>query len=301
MSDAATAEHDDDLLRAAYLLRSNRVHGAMELALQAVDAAVTLMEANAQRDIRHIAQTLATARPSMVVIANAVAAALTPIATGECERNALSTYAESLKRQWQVDVVKMRHEATIHIPIDILLTYSNSSTTRDFLISSKNRLRNVVIPEGRPIDDGKALARALATAGIPVTLITEAQMGAWVREVGAVVVGADTITPDGAVYNHIGTATLALLAREAGIPCYSLAHTLKIAPYNRPEDMNEENDPAEVWAVPPAGITVRNRTFDRTPPEQIRIVTEHGILDDALRAQVVMAHRAAWERLGFGQ
>ena len=152
-----------------------------------------------------------------------------------------------------------------------------------------------------PIDDGKKLARALAAVGLPVTVITEAQMGAWVRGVGAVLVGADTVAPDGSVYNHMGTATLALLAREHGVPMYSLTHTLKVAPYDRPEDMREENDPAEVWADPPTGITVRNMTFDRTPADRIQVITERGPLTDALRAAVVAEHRAAWEAVGLGQ
>ncbi|MDQ2783534.1 MAG: hypothetical protein M3Y58_00855, partial [Chloroflexota bacterium] len=164
---------------------------------------------------------------------------------------------------------------------------------------AKDRLRTVIIPEGRPINDGKGFARLLAASGIPVTVITEAQMGRWVREVGAVFVGADTIAPDGSVYNHMGTATLALLAQEYGTPLYSLTHTIKIAPYDRPADMDEENDPGEVWADPPPGITVRNPTFDRTPARQVTVLTERGILTDALRATLVAAHRAAWERVGL--
>ncbi len=157
----------------------------------------------------------------------------------------------------------------------------------------------MIVPEGRPINDGKALATMLAVAGIPVTVVTEGQMGWWVRQVEAIVVGADTVAPDGAVYNHMGTGTIALVAREYAIPVYSLTHTIKVAPYDRPEDMREENDSAEVWANPPPGITVRNPTFDRTPASQITVLTERDILDDALRAVVVAEHRAAWETLGL--
>jgi translation initiation factor eIF-2B subunit alpha len=100
-----------------------------------------------------------------------------------------------------------------HIPRDIL-TYSHASTTRIVLLALRNSLKQVVIPEGRPVDDGNRLAEVLAGARIPVTVITEAQMGWWVPQVEAIVVGADTVTPAGDVVNHMGTATLALIARQ---------------------------------------------------------------------------------------
>src|SRR5205085_2608084 len=99
--------------------------------------------------------------------------------------------------------------------------------------------------------------------------------------------------------NHMGTATLALVACAHGVPMYSLTHTLKIAPYDRPEDVREENDPAEIWPDPPAGITIRNPAFDRTPADRITVITERGTLTDDLRTTVVAEHRAAWRALGF--
>ncbi len=289
---------DEGVFAAARMLRADRVHGAMELALQAVEAAVNLLVAHPERDPRQVARAFATARPSMAAIGNAVALTLAPVADGSVDRERLRERTATLRAQWAADAERLTTIAMPHIPLD-LLTYSHSSTTRTALLALKGHLRTVFIPEGRPVDDGKGLAGILAAAGIPVTVITEAQAGRWVREVDAVLVGADTVAPDGSVYNHMGTATLALLAREYGTPIYSLTHTIKVAPYDRPTDMDEENDPGEVWANPPSGITVRNPAFDRTPADQITILTERGILTDALRATLVAAHRTAWETLGL--
>jgi translation initiation factor 2B subunit (eIF-2B alpha/beta/delta family) len=289
---------DTALIQAGHTLRRDRVHGAMELAVRAVESAVALVNDEPARDIAAVARALATARPSMAAIANAVALTLAPVATGAVERSSLGEHGARLKKQWQEDAPRLIENAELHIP-KAILTYSNSSTTQSALIALKDRVQAVIIPEGRPIEDGKRLARALAAVGIPITVITEAQMGWWVREVGAVVVGADTVAPDGSVYNHMGTATLALLAKEHGVPVYALTHTLKVAPYDRPEDMREENDPAEIWADPPPGITIRNPAFDRTPADRIQVITERGILTDALRAAIVAEHRAAWEAVGL--
>ncbi len=270
----------------------------MELAARAIDLATELVNDDPAADIRHVARTLATARPSMAAIANAVALHLAPVDTDVALRAALREQAVVTKERWAAGSVRLAETVKRHIP-KVLLTYSNSSSTRNALLALRDHLRSVIVPEGRPINDGKLLATMLAAAGIPVTVVTEGQMGWWVRQVEAIIVGADTVAPDGAVYNHMGTATLALVAREHAIPVYSLTHTIKVAPYDRPEDMREENDPAEVWANPPPGITVRNPTFDRTPASQITVLTERGILNDALRAAVVAEHRVAWETLGL--
>jgi translation initiation factor 2B subunit (eIF-2B alpha/beta/delta family) len=289
---------DDTLVQAGHALRADRVRGAMELAARASESSVALAIEQPGYSIADIARVLCTARPSMAAIANAVALTLAPVVAGAIAPSMLAEHGARLREQWREDVGRLIEYSKPHIPKDIL-TYSHSSSTRIALLAVKDRLRTVIIPEGRPIDDGKALARLLAAAGIPITVITEAQMGWWVRGVGAVIVGADTVAPDGAVYNHMGTATLALLAKEYGIPVYALTHTLKIAPYDRPEDMIETNDPAEVWADPPPGITVRNLAFDRTPAEHIQVITERGILTDTLRATVVAEHRAIWEKVGL--
>lgn len=289
---------DSALAAAARMLRTDRERGAMQLAARAVAMLPRLLTDDPTRDIRATVRALATARPSMVAIANAVALCAAPVVRGEVARAAIEAHAnESIERWERANAALYRH-ALSHIP-ETLLTYSNASTTRYVLITHAKHLRHVVVPEGRPIDDGKRLAIALAGAGIPVTVITEAQFGAWVPRVGAVIVGADTVGPDGAAYNHMGTATLALLAATHGVPMRALTHTLKIAPHNRPEDVTEENDPAEVWSNPPPGITIRNPAFDRTPPEHITIITEHGVLTDTLRREVVATHGTAWRDCGL--
>src|SRR5262249_8455572 len=156
-------------------------------------------------------------------IANAVALTLAPD-VHDTEAARVRQEADCRLSHWRADDQRLIAAATPHIP-EVLLTYSHASTTRNMLLALRNQLRQVVIPEGRPVDDGKRLAAILAGAGIPVTVITEAQMGWWVPRVEAVVVGADTVTPAGDVVNHMGTATLALVARECGVPMYSLTHT----------------------------------------------------------------------------
>jgi len=58
--------------------------------------------------------------------------------------------------------------------------------------------------------------------GIPTTVISDNMAGAMMQQgkIGAIVVGADRIAANGDVANKIGTYTVAVLAKEHGIPFY---------------------------------------------------------------------------------
>ncbi|MBF6590406.1 MAG: translation initiation factor 2, partial [Ktedonobacterales bacterium] len=117
----------------------------------------------------------------------------------------------------------------------------------------------------------------------------------FVGEARAVVVGADSVRADGGVVNKVGTYPLALSAREAGVPVYTLCETLKIAAPDFPL-VFEEMAPQALLPRPVKGITVRNVYFEYTPPALVAgVVTEDGglghseIAERARQAGVALA------------
>src|SRR5207302_5816568 len=85
---------------------------------------------------------------------------------------------------------------------------------------------HVFADETRPFMQGARLtAWELMKDGIPTTVIADNMAGAIMRQgkVGAVIVGADRIAANGDVANKIGTYTVAILAKEHGIPFYVAA------------------------------------------------------------------------------
>src|SRR4030088_3263818 len=62
-------------------------------------------------------------------------------------------------------------------------------------------------------------------AGIPTTVISDNMAGAMMKQgkISAIVVGADRIAANGDVANKIGTYTVAVLAKEHGLPFYVAA------------------------------------------------------------------------------
>ena len=123
--------------------------------------------------------------------------------------------------------------------------------------------------------------------GIPATLMADSAAGMMMRQgkIGCVITGADRIAANGDTANKIGTYTLAVLARENGIPFYVAAPTSTIDPTLPDGDgiEIEERSPAEVThyrgvATAPEGVPAVNPAFDITPHRYVdAIVTEQGI------------------------
>lgn len=158
---------------------------------------------------------------------------------------------------------------------------------------------DVLANETRPFMQGSRLTVwELQQDDIPVRLLTDSMAGHMMRrgQVQAVVVGADRIAGNGDVANKIGTYSVAVLAKENGIPFYVAAPTSTV-------DLNlasgeqipiEERSPDEVTQVrghqiAPVETEVCNPAFDVTPNRYVAaIVTENGIA----RAPYVQSLRA---------
>jgi methylthioribose-1-phosphate isomerase len=105
-------------------------------------------------------------------------------------------------------------------------------------------------------------------------------------KVDIVLVGADRIAANGDVANKIGTYSLGVLAKENGIPFYSVAptSTIDLSVQNGTEIPIEERDPREVthfrgMPVAAEGVTAAHPAFDVTPHRYITgIVTEVRII-----------------------
>jgi len=150
------------------------------------------------------------------------------------------------------------------------------------------KLRAVFADETRPFLQGARLtAWELMRDGIQPTLITDNMAGYLMAqgEINAVVVGADRIAANGDVANKIGTYTVAVLAREHGIPFFAAApvSTFDLTAADGSAIPIEERAPEEVteiWGrrVAPEGVTVRNPAFDVTPSRFVTaIVCERGV------------------------
>src|SRR5499427_7492311 len=147
---------------------------------------------------------------------------------------------------------------------------------------------HVFADETRPFLQGSRLtAWELMKDNIPTTVISDNMAGAMMKQgkIGAIVVGADRIAANGDVANKIGTYTVAILAKEHGIPFYVAApiSTVDLECRDGSGIPIEQRNGKEVTHIAgkqmvPDGVEVENPAFDVTPAKYVAaIVTEKGI------------------------
>jgi methylthioribose-1-phosphate isomerase len=154
-------------------------------------------------------------------------------------------------------------------------------------IASGKKL-DVFADETRPFLQGARLtAWELQHDNIPTTLITDNMAGHFLHSgrIGCVIVGADRIAGNGDVANKIGTYSVAVLAKENGVPFYVAApiSTLDLTLTSGDEIPIEQRAAREVThvhgvPVAPEDIPVANPAFDVTPHRYVTaIITERGV------------------------
>jgi len=254
-------------------IRADREKGARQLALAALQALREVAPDTSGEDFRDHCRALALARPMMAAIENALASAWSRyLETGDAP-GAVDETTESIESAPEGMALAARKV----VPHGTVMTYSYSSSVIELLARIKPR--RVIVSEARPAYEGVRVAKELVRAGISLTLITEAQMALFAHEADAVVVGADTILPEGDFINKIGTRLLALAARDAEVPFYSVSETLKVAAPSEPLPFApEEGAPKEVCAE--KWLEVRNVYFEVVPARLVTsYITEQGLLD----------------------
>lgn len=153
-----------------------------------------------------------------------------------------------------------------------LITFSNSSTATSMIIACHELgwPETVYCGDGQPVMEGITMARKLKSAGVPVTLFTDAALMSQVVNADAVWVGGDCVSHLGLV-NKVGSRALAMLAKSAGIPFISLTGTDKLLgagmlPFLRLLHQN----PREIAGGDAEGLKVVNEYYETIP---LRLVT----------------------------
>jgi ribose 1,5-bisphosphate isomerase len=193
--------------------------------------------------------------------------------------------ATSKERIAEIGAKRIRDGSTI-------FTHCHSSTATHMLWKAKNDGANfeVICTETRPAFQGRITAKEMVDLGVKTTFIVDSAARTFMNDADMVIVGADAITSEGNVVNKIGTAAIALLAREARKPFYVVSELLKFDPatlYGEYEKI-EERSRDEIWKEAPLELIVRNPAFDVTPRDLIHgIICEEGIVSPQSVAEVM--------------
>ncbi len=127
--------------------------------------------------------------------------------------------------------------------------------------------------------EGRNTALELAKEGIKVNFFVDCAIAQKVKEADFVMIGADSLYPNGNVVNKIGSYPLAVTARMHDKPFYVMTHSLKLKlkELHHQDNIEEFHDPKEVWDIEHENIEVLNPYFELVPGYMItRYFTEKG-------------------------
>ncbi|MDY6764754.1 MAG: NUDIX domain-containing protein [Halobacteria archaeon] len=259
-------------------IRNDNEHGSAYISVRALEvlrdkAGVLANKRQVNGDtwdeLKKTAKELLEARPAMSALTNRVNRAM-------YRSKKIDSIDEKIHEEIRNAVKadeKAAERASRVIPGKRVLTLSRSGTVHGSITKASPN-PEVVVAESRPAQEGVKVAEELSSEGVEVTLITDAAIPYALShlDVEAVIVGADTVLPDGSVVNKTGTKSTGLASEHEGIPMYVVAAKDKISTETHPS--LEEGDPSDVYDGDEE-LNIENPKFDVTPPEFItRVVTE---------------------------
>jgi len=303
-----------DYQQVATVIRDMIVRGAPAIGVSAaMGVALGVSQSKAadlatlSAEIAAISDTLAATRPTAVNLFwaiermrqryNALAAANTPIPEIK------STLIAEARQMYDEDIAACKamgaHGAELLPKQGTVLTHCNAGalatcgygTALGVIRAAVERGHKIDVfaDETRPYLQGARLtAWELLHDNIPTTVLCDNMAGSLMRQskIQAVIVGADRIAANGDTANKIGTYSVAVLAKEHGIPFYVAAPLSTIDPATAHGDLIpiEQRSATEVThsngrQMTPTGAAIQNPAFDVTPAKYITaIITERGVL-----------------------
>lgn len=267
----------------------DKTHGANYLSNRSLEVLSQIAQHSPAGDSEELIDTItrysvriARGRPSMAPIVNKLGALIADLNNtlplDELRQKVKQRVSELIEESNENERKLVEHCKRIFVDCNKAMTFSYSSTVERILIELG--ISEVVLTESRPKCEGRELAKALASAGLKVTLGVDSAICTLMRDVDAVIVGADSVLHDGSIVNKVGTCLLALASREKGVPLYAVCDTWKfnVLHYLGKEVVLEEKEPEEV-ATGLDGVEVRNPYFEIVPGGLVYgVITEQGLM-----------------------
>ncbi|GAD99945.1 translation initiation factor eif-2b delta subunit [Paecilomyces variotii No. 5] len=159
---------------------------------------------------------------------------------------------------------------------DVIVTFAGSSIVKQTLITAHEQGKKfrVSVIDSRPLFEGKNLARALANAGLEVQYSLTHGISHAIKDATKVFLGAHAMTGNGRLYSRVGTALVAMSAKErsggAEIPVIVCCETVKFTDRVALDSIvvNEIADADEMVAANPPTQVTGLPDPNGAPPEQ---------------------------------
>lgn len=291
-------------------IKNLQIQGATAIAREALQALAIFgrdLRVDGHKYIVQIdraAAELAAARPTEPLLHNGLSYAKSKLRqASKTDNNFLTMLLEKAVADW-LQFIQAAEDMAISKGKQLIkknynvFTHCHSSLVENVLVNTwQDKQFNVFNTETRPLYQGRITAANLLASGLPVTMVADSAAEFLISKhsgkelmMDMVIIGADSISHKGDVYNKIGSYGIALAAFEAGIPVYIAASALKMDADDKIEvELREEN---ELWRSRPKNLVILNFAFDMIPAKFITgIICEFGIIKPSLlKAKVAKAY-----------
>ncbi|BGP14698.1 hypothetical protein JCM10213_006222 [Rhodosporidiobolus nylandii] len=114
---------------------------------------------------------------------------------------------------------------------DVILTYARSSVVEGVLLEAKRAGKDfsVVVVDSRPLYEGKNLLHSLRAASIPTTYCLLPSLSLVLPRVTLCLLGTHALLSNGSMFARAGTAMVAMMLKEAGVPVVCCCETYKFS------------------------------------------------------------------------
>ena len=309
-----------EVIQIAEDIKNMRIRGAGKIARAAVKTLrITVQKSKAKsvqellEELRNTARIVINTRPTAVSLPNGIRYVSKRVHEELGRNPTVEELKETVKKAVKEFVVNSQR-ALVRIGEigakrirkgDVILTHCNSAAAISVILTAAHQNKDITVfaTETRPRFQGHITCKILRNAGIDVTLIIDSAVRLYMNRINTAIVGADAISSNGALVNKIGTSTIALVAREARTLFFVAAETYKFSPATVLGEIVviEERSPSEVVRdadrlalLKKLGVTIRNPSFDITPPSYITaIITEKGLIPPQA-ASLVLKEEYGW-------
>ena len=273
-------EHKQSCTQALEEIRGDNVSGASELSRTAASVFVLFASDSEAKsgeeyfsDLLKLGIELISAQPHMASIFNLVNSILYSVEEllPTLSLNELTEFTRQKAEEFtgnslnSIQLIARYGEKLVEEGSKVL-THSASGSILAILKKAKEEGKSfeVMVCESRPMLEGRLLARFLGNTKIPVTLITDAAMGAFSKEADILLVGADSVS-ETVFVNKIGTFCLCLLSREHGVPLYVACERSKFISSAWRLSAFPSGAPEEVLDSELLNVRVKNPYFEELP------------------------------------
>uniref|UniRef100_K3WT83 Translation initiation factor eIF2B subunit delta n=1 Tax=Globisporangium ultimum (strain ATCC 200006 / CBS 805.95 / DAOM BR144) TaxID=431595 RepID=K3WT83_GLOUD len=265
------------------------------------------------KSLRPLIQYLIDCRPHCISMGNAIRSLRSIISTtspelsdDEAKKHIIGEIDEYIQSRIILAMRAVSKHAQSKISEgDVILTYARSNVV-EMILKEAHELRKinfrVIVVDSRPHYEGKKLVKSLADTGLPCTYIHINALSYIMRDVTKVLLGASAFMSNGVAVGRVGTAMVAITARDANIPVLFCCETYKFSDRVQLDSIthNELRDPDELisscsteksrqrsggsshvlsdWRDIP-NLKLLNLVYDVTPIEYVSmVVTELGMI-----------------------